>query len=72
MRFERRPDGGTRVDIRMGYNPPVGAAGHALAIVFRADPKRQMNDDLLRAKTALESATPPQDASQGRDAPSGA
>ena len=28
---------------------------YALAIVFRADPKRQMNDDLLRAKTALES-----------------
>jgi uncharacterized membrane protein len=70
MRFERRSEGGTRVDIRMGYNPPVGAVGHALAIVFRADPKRQMSDDLLRAKTALETGTASHDAAQGSDAPS--
>jgi uncharacterized membrane protein len=69
MSFERRADGGTRVDIRMGYNPPGGAVGHALAIVFRTDPKRQMSDDLLRAKTTLETGTPSHDASQGSDAP---
>jgi uncharacterized membrane protein len=70
FRFERRPDGGTRVDIRMAYKPPAGAAGHALAIVFRADPTRQINDDLLRAKTALESGTPSHDLPRRADAPS--
>ncbi len=52
-RFE--DDGkGTRLEIRLSYNPPAGAIGHALAVLLGADPKRQLNDDLLRLKSLLE------------------
>ena len=57
-------DGSTRVDIRMTYNPPAGAIGHTAAVLFGVDPRRQMNDDLVRVKTALETGKPPRDAAQ--------
>jgi uncharacterized membrane protein len=44
----------TRLDIRMSYNPPAGALGHAFARLLGADPKRQMDDDLLRFKSLIE------------------
>ncbi len=46
---------GTRLDIRLSYHPPAGAIGHALAVLLGADPKRRMDDDLLRLKSLLES-----------------
>lgn len=49
-----KTDEGTRLHIRMGYNPPAGALGHAFLKVFRADPRKQMHDDLLRFKSLLE------------------
>jgi uncharacterized membrane protein len=52
-RFEDEGSG-TRLDIRLSYNPPAGAVGHAFAVLVGADPKRQMNDDLLRFKSLLE------------------
>jgi uncharacterized membrane protein len=64
LRFEPTADGGTRVDIKMSYNPPAGAAGHAIAVLFRADPKKQMDDDLARLKTTIETGIPPRDAAQ--------
>ena len=49
------PDrGGTRLDVRLSYNPPGGALGHAVAHLFGGDPKQQMDDDLLRLKSLLE------------------
>jgi uncharacterized membrane protein len=45
---------GTRLDVRLSYNPPAGAIGHALAVVLGADPKHRMDDDLLRLKSLLE------------------
>jgi uncharacterized membrane protein len=45
---------GTRLDIRLSYNPPAGAIGHALATMLGADPKQRMDDDLLRLKSLLE------------------
>jgi uncharacterized membrane protein len=53
VRFVPTPEG-TRLDIRLAYNPPAGAIGHAVASFFGADPKHAMNDDLLRLKTLLE------------------
>jgi uncharacterized membrane protein len=50
-------DGGTRVDIRMGYTPPGGQLGHAVAAVFGDDPKSAMDEDLNRLKTLLESGS---------------
>jgi uncharacterized membrane protein len=54
IRFEPVPGGGTRLDIRLSYNPPAGAIGHAFAKLMGADPKKQMDDDLLRFKSLLE------------------
>ncbi len=44
----------TRLDIRMTYTPPAGALGHVFARLLGADPKKQMDDDLLRFKSLLE------------------
>src|SRR5207248_3335216 len=54
VRFERNPDGSTRVDVKMSYNPPAGAIGHAVAALFGSDPKQAMDDDLVRFKSLLE------------------
>ena len=62
MRLDENADGSTRVQVQMSYNPPAGAAGHALAVLFGADPKRQMDEDLARLKTTIETGTPPHDA----------
>ncbi len=61
-RFSSNPDGSTRIDIKMSYNPPAGALGHAVAALFGADPKKQMDDDLMRMKSFIEAGTVPHDA----------
>jgi hypothetical protein len=38
----------------MSYRPPAGALGHAIATLLGANPKRQMDDDMLRFKSLLE------------------
>ncbi|HSP78770.1 MAG TPA: SRPBCC family protein, partial [Myxococcaceae bacterium] len=49
IHFEPAQEGrATRLDIRMSYNPPAGALGHAFARLMGADPKREMDDDLQR------------------------
>jgi uncharacterized membrane protein len=54
VRFDPTPEGGTRVDIKLSYNPPAGALGHGLASLLGQDPKRALDDDLLRMKSLLE------------------
>jgi uncharacterized membrane protein len=54
VQFRPNPDGGTRVTVRMGYTPPVGAVGHVVATLFGVDPKQAMDEDLARMKTLLE------------------
>jgi uncharacterized membrane protein len=53
-RFEPLGDGSTRLTIRLVYEPPLGAIGHAIAKLFGADPKHDLDDDLLRFKSLLE------------------
>jgi uncharacterized membrane protein len=53
VRFDAE-NSGTRVHVRMFYNPPGGAIGHALAILLGADPKHAMDDDLARFKSLVE------------------
>jgi uncharacterized membrane protein len=65
----RQADTGTRVDIQMTYNPPAGALGHGVAKLFGVDPKHELDADLLRLKTFLESNRPPHDASRPTSAP---
>jgi uncharacterized membrane protein len=54
IHFEDVGGGRTRLDIRLSYNPPAGAIGHAFAKLLGADPKKQMDDDLLRFKSLME------------------
>jgi uncharacterized membrane protein len=61
LRFESTP-GGTRVFVTMSYTPPAGALGHAVARLFGADPKSELNDDLMRMKVFLETGRRPRDA----------
>jgi hypothetical protein len=42
-------------------NPESGGVGHALATVLRVDPERQLDDDLLRMKTFIETGEVPSD-----------
>jgi len=57
-------DDATRVELRMSYNPPAGLLGHAVAASFGRDPKRQMDDDLARLKTTIETGHAPRDAAR--------
>lgn len=53
VRFDQ-VDGGTRVDLRMCYQPPGGLIGHAVAHALRWDPKARLDDDMIRMKALLE------------------
>ena len=64
VRLQRNDDGTTRVDVNLSYNPPAGAIGHAIASLFGADPKTEMDEDLSRMKTLIETAHFPHDAAQ--------
>lgn len=64
VRFDRNDDGTTRLEIKLSYNPPGGAMGHAAATLLGTDPKRQMDEDLVRMKTLIETGNPPHDAAQ--------
>jgi uncharacterized membrane protein len=64
VQFQPNADGSTRVHIRMSYLPPGGVLGHAVAALFGADPKREMDDDLMRMKTFLETGVRPHDAAE--------
>ena len=55
VRFSREGTG-TRLDLRFCYNPPT-EAGAAVAALFGADPRAQLNQDLGRLKSLLESGT---------------
>jgi uncharacterized membrane protein len=67
IRFERAGSG-TRLDVQMTYNPPGGALGHGIAKLFGADPKRELDEDLMRLKTFVETGVPPHDAARPREA----
>ena len=51
--------GGTRVTVRMSWQPPAGALGHGIAALLGADPRRQMDDDLARMKSFIERGAVP-------------
>jgi uncharacterized membrane protein len=64
VRFVATTDGGTRVSIELSYIPPAGAFGHAVATMFGADPKSEMDADLLRMKSMIETGHAPHDAAK--------
>jgi uncharacterized membrane protein len=64
VRFRSEGDDKTVVDVRLSYYPPAGAVGHAIASLFDADPKSEMDDDLIRMKSFIETGHQPHDASE--------
>ncbi|MGH7516625.1 MAG: SRPBCC family protein [Gemmatimonadales bacterium] len=64
IRLAPTEDGSTRVQVWMAYNPPAGVIGHAVAASFGRDPRRQMDADLARLKTTVETGRPPRDAAR--------
>jgi uncharacterized membrane protein len=62
IHFSPAENGGTRVDVQLSYDPPGGALGLVAAKLFGADAKSQMDEDLLRMKTFLETGQVPRDA----------
>jgi uncharacterized membrane protein len=64
VRFVENGDNGTRVSVELSYIPPAGAFGHAVAAIFGADPKSEMDADLLRMKSMIETGHPPHDAAK--------
>lgn len=63
-KFSSNPDGSTCVDVKMSYNPPAGVLGHLIAELFGVDPKHEMDDDLMRMKSFIETGVYPHDAAQ--------
>jgi uncharacterized membrane protein len=57
VHFEPTAEGGTRIHVTMAYTPPGGALGHGLAALLGEDPKRVMDEDLVRFKSLLEDVT---------------
>jgi uncharacterized membrane protein len=66
VRFLRISENKTRVDVKMSYNPPAGAIGHLIALLLGSDPKSEMDDDLLRMKSFIETGHVPHDAAAKR------
>ena len=64
VRFAPSGDNGTRVTVRLCYVPPAGALGHAVASLFGVDPKSDMDADLMRMKSLIETGHAPHDAAQ--------
>jgi uncharacterized membrane protein len=64
VRFQPSGADRTVVDVRLSYYPPAGAIGHVIASLFGADPKSEMNDDLMRMKSFIETGHQPHDAAE--------
>jgi len=54
VRLRPVSDRETQIDVQLTYTPPVGAAGQGLASLLGANPKRAVDEDLLRLKSLLE------------------
>ena len=62
VRFIPNDDRSTTAQVTLAYTPIAGAVGHAIAKLLGDDPKSQMDDDLMRMKTFVESGVRPRDA----------
>ncbi|MDT3669627.1 MAG: SRPBCC family protein [Aromatoleum sp.] len=66
-RIDFEPEGeGTRLRVSMGYTPVAGALGHAAARLFGKDAKSEMDEDLMRVKSYLETGVAARDAAGGQ------
>lgn len=68
VRFTPNSDGTTTAQVRMEYQPVAGAVGHVIAKLLGDDPKRQLDDDLMRMKAFVETGKAARDAAAPRPA----
>jgi uncharacterized membrane protein len=61
VQFEPSNYGGTRIHVRLSYRPPANLVGHTVAKIFGRDPQRQMDADLARFKSYMETGRAPRD-----------
>lgn len=66
IKFAQGPDGATTLHIRMSYNPPGGALGHALAAAVGMDAKSLLDEELMRLKSVIETGKLPEDVKERR------
>lgn len=52
----------TRLEVHLSYRPPAGALGHLVARLFGTDPKKEIDEDLSRLKSFLETGKAARDA----------
>jgi uncharacterized membrane protein len=64
VRFQSLGEDRTVVDVKLSYHPPAGAIGHAIASLFGVDPKSEMDADLMRMKSFIETGKQPHDAAK--------
>ena len=64
VRFQPDGEGKTVVDVKLSYYPPAGAIGHVVGSLFGANPKSEMDADLLRMKSFIETGRQPHDAAK--------
>jgi hypothetical protein len=69
IHFEVADNGGTHVTVHMSYCPPAGALGHGIAALMGGDPKRELDKDLMRMKSFIESGIQPHDAAKRNERP---
>lgn len=62
VRFKPTPQGGTEIEVVLSYNPLGGALGHVAALLFGSDPKTEMEEDLARMKSLIETGKLPDEA----------
>jgi uncharacterized membrane protein len=62
VRFRANRGGGTTVNIQPAYTPGMSGVGHIVASLFGADPKSEMDANLVRVKTFIETGKSPADA----------
>lgn len=60
---------GTRVTVRVAYDPLAAAMGHGIAVLLGNNPKRELDDDLMRMKHFVESSLAPHDAAKPASTP---
>jgi uncharacterized membrane protein len=53
-RFQSSESGGTRIHIRISYNPIGGIVSHALASLFGSDPKTALDEDFVLLQSFFE------------------
>src|SRR3569832_2222236 len=62
VRFKPTLQGGTQIEVDLSYNPFGGARGHVAALLFGSDPKTEMEEDLTRMKSLIETGKLPDEA----------